>query len=132
MASHGLGRTHRHLIGGFAQGGFNGLGFRRVVRPSAGAVGVNVTYLLGCQASILKGQANAAGRPLATGHWGRHMVSIAGHAIADHLGINGSPPTEGMLQLLQDEDATPFTDHKAIPTAVKGTAGLGRLMVTGR
>ena len=60
-----------------------------------------------------------------------HVVGVAGHAVADDLGENGSAALAGKFQLFEDHDARAFADDEAVTVFVPGAAGFFGIVVAG-
>src|SRR4030042_444770 len=60
------------------------------------------------------------------------MIGVAGHAGADDRGIDPGSPPAGGPELLEEQDARPFTHHEAIAFSIKRTGGPLRLAIPRR
>src|SRR5688500_12065516 len=59
----------------------------------------------------------------------RHMVGIAGHSIADKLGVDLGAPRLGPLVFFEHDDAGAFAHHESVAILVVGSTGAFRLIV---
>jgi len=60
------------------------------------------------------------------------MVGIAGHAIAHHFRVNGSAARAGVLELLEDQNASSLAHDEPIAITIEGAAGALGSLVVGR
>ncbi len=92
-------------------------------------MGDDVAHLLRQQTSIFERQTNRPGCPFTARWLPRNVVGIAGEAIAYQFGINMRPPCQGMFQFFEQKHPAAFTHDKAIAIAIKGAAGMKRIVV---
>ena len=66
-------------------------------------MGIDIVDLIGRNTSVLQRLLHAAEAALAG--WYGHVITIAGHGVTDHFGIETGTASFSMLQFLQDDDA---------------------------
>ena len=59
------------------------------------------------------------------------MGGVAGHAVADHLGVDVGAAVQGVLQLLQHQHPAALAHDEAVASGVERPAGLLGLVVAG-
>ncbi len=95
-------------------------------------MGVDVIYLLrlytGVSQGILKGQGCAF--PVRIGLY--YVNRVPAGSITYQFSINMGAALFSMLHLLQDNDPRAFPHYKTAPLCIKRTAGLVRLIISGR
>ena len=123
MSGHGLGGAHSQLIGVGTEHGFRRGGLPGIVEVGRGAVGVDVTHLLRRNAAVGQRHGHGFGAAAAVRKGGGDVVSVAGGAVAHHLGVDLRPAGLGVFQFLQKQHARALAHDEAAALRVKGNGG---------
>ncbi len=59
----------------------------------------------------------------------RHVIGVAGHAIAGDFGKNRSAALSGVFEFFEHQNACAFAHHKAVAIFVPGTAGFFGIVI---
>ena len=86
-------------------------------------MGVDIVHLFRADAAVGQSDGHCLGSAAAVRSGRSHVVGVAGSAVAHKLGINGSSPPEGVVQLLQEEHPRSLAQNKAAALQVKGNGG---------
>ena len=105
---------------------------KAVVEMGGGAVGVDVAHLLRRNAAVGQRHGHGFGAAAAVRKGGGDVVSVAGGAVAHHLGVDFGPPGPGVLQLLQKQHARALAHDEAAALRVKGDGGPVRVLRLGQ
>ena len=92
-------------------------------------MGVDVVDDVRLDAGRLEGRAHHAIGAVAVLGLAGHVEGVAGHAVADHLGVDRRAAAPRELQLLEDEDAGALAEHEAVAILVERPAGALRVVV---
>ena len=76
-----------------------------IVEAGGGTVGIDIVHLLRQDSAVCQSLSHSLGAAAAIGKRRRHVIGVAGDAIAQNLSVNGRAPLPGVVQLLQEEDA---------------------------
>ena len=106
-----------------AEHGFHRGGLPGVIEMGGGAVGVDVAHLLRRNAAVGQRHGHGLGTAAAVRKRGGDVVSVAGRAVTDHLGVDLGSPSLGVFQLLQKQHARTLAHNKAAALRVKGDRG---------
>ena len=129
VADRGFGRRHRDAPGRIADEAVHGTKLDLVAKRRRCAVRVDVVELGGADLGALERGLHAAIGAVAFRRRRGDVISVARHAVADHLGIDRGAARLGVLQLLEHHDARPLAHHEAVAVAVIGTRrALGRVV----
>src|SRR5207302_4613047 len=119
-------RRHRNVEGGLAEDILVGLSFCGVVVFSRVTVRIHIVNsrraYVRCTTGRLDGDFQALGvnSPSATG-----KSALAGTSVASYLGINGSMPMLGVLELLEDNGSGGLGEHQSRTETVIGSGRRG-------
>ncbi len=129
MAGHGLESRDRHVGGTGTEQGMNGPRLGAVVQERGRAVSAEEVHIPGSNVRV-------AQRCLHERHQGaaafiqlHHGVGIAIAGIAGQPGISGGATGGSVAGPLQHQNGSPLTQHEAIPVALEGPAGCGRIVI---
>ncbi len=99
----------------------------RIPCARRGGMGVHVADLLGRDAGVDEGLANRDGRPFARLVRVGQVRRVAARAVAAELRVDAGPAPDGVLALLEHEDARALRHHEAVAVAVERARRLLRL-----
>ena len=108
---------------------FDGRGFHDVVQAGTGAVGVDIVDIGRVNFCFPERQPHRKGRPLPVGLRPRQAIGIERRTVPGDLSINLRPTSLGVLKAFHDQDRGPFSQHKAVTSAIKRPRDLRRLSV---
>src|SRR5208283_1842071 len=129
VAGHGFGGAHGNLA--LAKKVANGVSLKRVADGRGGAVSVDIVDFVGADAGVAGGVAHDAEAAFVLGSGLRHVVGIAGHAIAGNFGEDGSAAPAGVFEFFENQDARALAHDKTVTIFVPGTAGFFRFVIAG-
>ncbi len=104
-------------------------GLKLVIEFGRGAMGIDVGDVFRLEPGVGHGVSHGPVGAVSLGIGGRHVVGVAGEAVAHDLGIDARPALVGMLQGFQDQDRRPFRDDEAVTALVEWPRGLLGLLV---
>jgi hypothetical protein len=99
---------------------FDRLRLVQVVRGRRGAMRIDVLDVGQAQAGVLHRAAHRPLRALAVWRRRREVVGVAGRSEADDLPVHARAAALRVLELLEDEDRSPFPHHEAVARRVEG------------
>ena len=130
---HALDAANRGAAGRLPKHMLDRQGLDAVVDLGAGAVGIDITDLGWSDAGVLQRAIDAGDGSPALGMTVGHPEGVGGGEITGHLRKDLRAALFRVLQLLQNQHASPLTKHKSITLLVEGTGGpLGIGLVGGK
>ena len=132
VPSHRFGGTDGNFVGMVAEGCFDGGGFGRIVDGGAGAVSINIADGFWCESSIFETEGHCTSGIDTAGGLSGHVISIAGHGVADDFGIDFRAAIDGVFEFFEDQDTGAFAHDEAIASGIKGTTSVEGVIVASR
>ena len=94
-------------------------GLDAIVVRRRGAVRVDVIDHGGADAGAIERGLHDPGGAVAVFHRRGHVIRVAGHAVADDLGVDARIPFHGVLERFEDQDARPLAADEAVASGVE-------------
>ena len=129
VARHRLGRTHGEFV--FAEEVADGMRLKRVADRRRRSMRIDVSNHIRRDFGITHSISHDAESAFVLGSRLRHVIGIGRRTVAHDLCHDRSSPPSGMVQLLENQDASAFADDEAIALLVPRTAGLFGIVVAG-
>src|ERR1700685_2936322 len=129
MAYHRFQRVYRHRISMIAQHLFNRIRFANIVLGSRATMSVNMVYIPGLDAGILKSQPNAVGETSPLFWKIGHVISIAVGRVSGDFTVDRGVSRLRVAPFLQEQDRGSLAQHALISPMIKWAGG--RLRVLG-
>ena len=102
-----------------AKDGFNRRYFSTVTYGGGGRMSVQMLNIDWLQPSTLERDFHRTGRASTVLWTGSHMVCISASAVSYQFGYGFGTPSEGMFQLLYDDQTSPFGHYETIALGVE-------------
>ena len=129
VSSHRFGGTDGDFVGMVAEGFFNGSGFGRIVDGGAGAVSINIADGFWCESSIFETEGHCTSGIDTAGGLSGHVISIAGHGVADDFGIDFRAAIDSVFEFFEDQDTGAFAHDEPIASGIERTTSMERVIV---
>ena len=132
MPGHRFRRGDRQLVGVLAEQILDRERLDAIVVRRRRAVRVDVADLLRRDVGLPEGHVHDAHRPAAVLGRRRNVIRVAGHAVADDLGVDSRAARDGRFALFENDHAGPLADDEPIALLVERAARFVGLIVARR
>ena len=113
----------------FTEGPLDSLGFHGIVKPSAGAVGIDIVDVVGIDTCFPSAPLDGPGCPASLGIRLGNRVSVKAAAQPERLGVDSCSAFPGALQLFQNQNRSSFPQHETVSFPVEWPGNFLRMSI---
>ena len=129
MSCHGFNGRNRYILCRIAPDRLDGLGFSLIIQMGGRTMCIDIVHIRSLHAGIIQSQLHALRLIFAVRSRARDMIGIRIGAVANQFSINVCAACFGMIQTLQNNQASSLTHDKTAARLVKGTGSMLRIII---
>src|SRR5580700_306767 len=129
MAGHGFCGADRDISCTVAKDPLEGASFDHVAKRRGSSVGIHVADILGREFGVLDGGFHDSVGAVSVRSGLRNVVGVAGHAVANDFGEDGSFAFLRVFERFEDQNTGAFADDEAVAAGVERATGMSGIVI---